>query len=46
MAKRLAKDGIDIRVESGLEKLDVSAKGVTASIKGKNGKTPPSNSAT
>ena len=38
MAKRLTKDGIDIRVGSGLEKLDTSATGVTAAIKGSDGK--------
>ena len=37
MEKRLSKDGIAIRTGAGLEKLDTSAKGVTASIKGKDG---------
>ena len=34
MEKRLTKDGIAIRTATGLEKLDTSASGVTASIKG------------
>ncbi|WP_174296407.1 dihydrolipoyl dehydrogenase [Sphingomonas bacterium] len=38
MDKRLTKDGIRIRTATGLEKLDTSATGVTASIKGADGK--------
>ena len=37
MEKRLAKDGIDVRTATGLEKLEPSADGVTASIKAKDG---------
>ena len=37
MEKRLVKDGIEIRTGAGLEKLDTSATGVTAAIKGKDG---------
>ena len=37
MEKRLVKDGIDVRTGSGLEKLDTSATGVTAAIKGRDG---------
>jgi len=38
MEKRLSKDGIKIRTGAGLEALDVTDKGVTARIKGKDGK--------
>ena len=37
MEKRLAKDGIDVRTATGLEKLEPSADGVTALIKAKDG---------
>ena len=37
MEKQLTKQGIAIRTGAGLEKLDVGADGVTASIKGKDG---------
>ncbi|MBZ6379961.1 dihydrolipoyl dehydrogenase [Pacificimonas flava] len=39
MKKRLEKDGMTIMTEASVEKVDVRAKGVTASIKGKDGKT-------
>ena len=38
MDKALTKQGIEIVVEAGVEKLETSAKGVKASIKGKDGK--------
>ena len=38
MDKALKKQGIEIVVEAGVEKLETSAKGVKASIKGKDGK--------
>ena len=38
MAKALTKQGMTIRTGTGVQKLDVSAKGVTAEIKGPDGK--------
>ena len=38
MEKRLTKEGIRILTATGLEKLETGAKGVTAAIKGKDGK--------
>jgi len=38
VAKRLAKEGIDIRTGAGIEALDAKADGVTARIKGADGK--------
>ena len=39
MAKRLAKEGIRIVTGAGVEKIDVSATGVKANVKGADGKT-------
>jgi dihydrolipoamide dehydrogenase len=38
VAKQLAKQGMTIHLSSGVEKLEATAKGVTAAIKGKDGK--------
>ena len=42
LKKRLEKDGMTILTEASVEKIDVSAKGVTATIKDKSGKTSDS----